>query len=109
MIAQRIDEGLYRILIPFENEITTTVYVVSCDDEVILIDAATYGSDVDDFILPALNEIGVEASKVTCLLLSHPHVDHSGGAQRLLERLACAQPRASFADRKSTRLNSSHA
>lgn len=83
MSIDRIDEGIYRVLIPFEDDITTTVYVAVGDGGVALIDSATRPSDVDDHIIPALRELGISLDRVKYLLLTHSHEDHAGGAERL--------------------------
>lgn len=82
MHAKRIDQGLYRILIPFED-LTTTVYIAVFEQGTAIIDSGTYPTDVDGYILPALAELGVEAESVRFLLLTHRHGDHAGGFSRL--------------------------
>lgn len=84
MKIDEIDRGLYRIRVPFEEGIFTSVYVVVCDEGAILVDAATYPKDVDESILPALDSIGILPERVRWLLLSHEHGDHAGGAERAL-------------------------
>ena len=96
MKIEQIDVGLFRILVPFEDEITTTVYVVLEGRKVVLIDSATKESDVDQFIFPALREIGVTTDQIAFLLLTHSHLDHAGGATGILRRLPGVQLRASF-------------
>lgn len=96
MKVERIAEGIYRILVPFEDDITTTVYVAVCGEKVILIDAASYSTDASEFILPALSEIEIAPSQVDSLVLTHSHKDHAGGAKALLSALSCLKPRASF-------------
>ena len=96
MKAQALGNGLFRVLIPYE-EGTTTVYVVTTEQGTVLVDSATYPSDVDDYILPALYELGGSPSDVRCLALTHDHADHAGGIARLAECLPHAEVRASFA------------
>lgn len=84
MKTEKIDNGIYRLRIPFED-LTTTVYSYKCEQGVAIIDSATYSSDVDDYIIPALNEIGVKREEVKYLLLTHDHGDHIGGLKRLSE------------------------
>ena len=96
MKAQAIGNGLFRVLIPYE-EVTTTVYLVTTEQGTVIVDSATYPSDVDDYILPALDETGVPRERVRCLLLTHDHADHAGGIARLADRLPQAVVRASFA------------
>ena len=93
MSIDKIDEGLYRVLIPYEDEITTTVYVVAGDSGVAVIDCATYPDDADNYISPALDKLGIALERVKYILLTHSHADHAGGAARLSELL----PRATVA------------
>ena len=84
MYSDRIADNLFRIRIPFE-EISTTVYLAVYNQGVAIIDSGTYNSDVDNYIIPALNELGIETGKVKHLLLTHTHGDHAGGIRRLAE------------------------
>lgn len=95
MNVEKIDQGLYRILVPFQD-LYTTVYVVQTNKGTALIDSATTPSDVDQFILPALNQIGIGQDEFRYLLLTHSHGDHAGGVARLFECFPKAQVRASF-------------
>lgn len=82
MLAEKISGGLYRILVPFER-ITTTVYLAVYESGVGVIDSATYPEDAEQYILPALGELGLAPEDVTWLLLTHTHGDHAGGLGRL--------------------------
>ena len=84
MTIENIDQGLYRVIIPFED-ITTTVYFYVCEDGAAIIDSATFASDVDLYILPALEQCGIPMDAVKYLLFSHKHLDHVGGMKRLAE------------------------
>ncbi len=95
MNIQKIDNGIFRILIPFE-ELTTTVYVYVCERGVAIIDSATYASDVDEYIMPALDEINIQYNAVKYLLLTHKHSDHAGGIVRLTEKFPNAIVCTSF-------------
>ena len=64
MPTEALGEGLFRILVPFED-LTTTVYVVDRAGEVLLIDCATYPTDVDDYVLPALSALGIDPARVS--------------------------------------------
>jgi len=92
---EKLDEGLFRLSVPFED-LTTTVYVAVTEAGVALIDSATYPRDVDKYILPALEQLGVARERVLLILLTHAHGDHAGGASRLAECLPNARVRASF-------------
>lgn len=96
MKAQAMGNGLFRVLIPYE-EVTTTVYLVTTEQGTVIVDSATYPSDVDNYILPALDELGVSQANVRVLALTHDHADHAGAIGYLATRLPQASVRASFA------------
>lgn len=98
MKFENIDDGIFRILIPFEGQICTTVYVVIDGEDVVLIDSATHPSDIDGYVLPSLAELGVDLERVGLLLLTHSHSDHAGGAARLMEVLPNLKLRGGFSD-----------
>lgn len=50
------------------------------NDKVILIDTGTYDSSVDT--VSYLNSLGLK--RIDCLILTHPHEDHMGGASSIL-------------------------
>ena len=95
MKLEKMGMGLYRLFIPFED-LTTTVYIVKSQFGAAIIDSATYPSDVDDYILPALDALGLERDEIQYLLLTHAHGDHAGGIARLSECIPKAVVRASF-------------
>ncbi len=76
-------EGIYRLKIPFET-VYTSVFLLTTDRGIFLVDAATTDADVNDVILPALLEVGYTLSEVRALILTHKHNDHAGGSRRLL-------------------------
>ena len=93
MLAEKIENGLYRIRIPFED-LTTTVYFAVYETGTVIIDSATYALDADHYILPALCELGINKEDVRFLALTHTHGDHAGGIARLAECLPVATVRA---------------
>lgn len=93
MSVEHIQEHLYRVLVPFED-LTTTVYIAVYAEGVALIDSATYPTDVDRYILPALSTLGIEGERVKVLALTHNHGDHGGGLARLAECFPHAAIRA---------------
>ncbi len=92
MYTEKITDRLYRIRIPFED-LTTTVYLATYDEGVALIDSATYDTDIDTYVLPALCELSIPKERVKLLALTHNHGDHGGG----LPRLAALFPNAEVA------------
>ncbi len=92
---EKLDNGIYRIKVPFED-LFTTVYVYICDDGVALIDSATYPDDVDKYIIPQLNEAGIAKEQIKYLILTHNHGDHMGGIYRLSQAFSDAYICATF-------------
>lgn len=76
-------EHIYRLKVPFEN-IYTSVFLIRAGDGAILIDCATTPYDVDNYIVPALSDIGYNLSDIRSMVLTHSHRDHSGGAKRIM-------------------------
>ncbi len=80
----KINENIYRLTMPFKD-IFTTVYVLQSPNGVILFDAATYASDIDDYIVPMLQALGITADMLKYVFISHNHGDHVGGLARFIE------------------------
>lgn len=81
----RINEHIHRLVIPYKD-IFTTVYTVEYEGGAILVDAATYETDITDYIVPMLNELGITKEKLKYVFITHNHGDHSGGVRFLAER-----------------------
>jgi len=79
-------ENIYRLKIPFEN-LYTSVFLIKLKGDFILVDCGTYLSDVDEYIIPALNLIKVRLEDIRYLILTHKHSDHAGGLKRILEKI----------------------
>ncbi len=75
---------VHRLTIPFEN-IYTTVFIIKTPAGAVLLDTATYESDVDAYILPALAALSIPEEGLRYIVLSHSHRDHAGGLERLME------------------------
>ena len=73
--------GIYLLKIPF-GPVWTGVVLVRGEKN-ILIDSGATDSDVDQYILPALNALGLELGDVDYLVNTHSHGDHIGGNYRL--------------------------
>lgn len=80
----KISETLHRLVIPYKD-ISTTVYLLKAPDGVIIFDTATTAEDIDAYVLPMLNEVGVAPEAVKYIFISHDHRDHAGGIARVLE------------------------
>ena len=75
---------IYRLKVPFED-LYTSVFLIRTEQGDALIDCATYASDVDNYIIPALDALKVGLMGIQYLILTHNHGDHAGGKQRILE------------------------
>ena len=84
MKFEREIADIYRLKIPFDN-LYTSVFLIKTEQGNALVDCATYASDVDEYIVPALHCLGLRLTDIAYLVLTHNHSDHSGGKARLLE------------------------
>ena len=75
--------GIYRLKVPFQR-IYTSVFLVVSGSRAVLVDCATTAQAVEEYILPALEALGYEASALAAIVLTHRHEDHAGGLERLL-------------------------
>ena len=80
---EQITEHIYALSTPYKD-IFTTVYIVKTANGVLIFDTASYDCDVDDAILPALRELGVDECDLKYIFISHNHSDHAGGLGKLL-------------------------
>ncbi|MBE6610921.1 MAG: MBL fold metallo-hydrolase [Ruminococcaceae bacterium] len=77
---ESLTDHIFRLRVPFMS-VYTTVFLIRTPAGDAIVDAATTDSDVEAYILPALDEAGV--TNVRCLIASHNHSDHAGGIPRL--------------------------
>ena len=77
----KIAENLYLLKVPFGPVWTGVVLLRG--EENILIDSSATGADVDNYVLPALEELGLGIGDIQYLLNTHSHGDHIGGHARL--------------------------
>lgn len=81
---KKINDHIYALCVPYKD-IFTTVYFVKTESGVLLFDTASYDSDVENAIIPALRELGVGEDDFKYVFISHNHTDHAGGLCKLLE------------------------
>ena len=75
-------QNIFRIEIPFED-IYTTVFLVRTGGGWLLFDTATFPEDMDQYVFPALEQLGAQLKYV---FISHNHRDHAGGLARVIEK-----------------------
>lgn len=88
--TMRIHDHLYLIgsgHFGLSQDFDSSVYAVDCGGEIALIDAGA-GVDVD-VIFSNIKREGLDASKISTLLLTHSHSDHAGGSRVFRERCGC--------------------
>ncbi len=91
MMYQNINDGIYRIIIPFED-IYTSAFILMEKGATVIFDSGTSASDAENYIIPAVSALGVN---VKYIATSHSHSDHAGGRFRLIEEYPEAE-RADF-------------
>ena len=79
-----VTPNIYRLVIPF-LDIYTTVFVVTTDSGSVLIDTATYPEDIENYVVPALQELNIPAEKLLYTVITHNHRDHAGGLERFAQ------------------------
>ena len=62
-----------------------TVYVIKTEKGALLIDTATYDTDVTSYIIPFLNELGIGEDELKYIFITHDHGDHSGGLAEIMK------------------------
>lgn len=95
MKLDTICENLYRLRIPFED-LYTSVYFVRNGSKAAIIDSGACDADIDTYVIPALQTLGIENRDVQYLLLTHAHGDHAGGIGRLSALFPTAELRAAY-------------
>ena len=94
MEIMKMNENIHRITLPYKD-IFTTVYTVKTDKGVLLFDAASYDTDLEQHIQPALEALKITAEDLKYIFISHNHGDHSGGLRPIME----AYPNAAILSR----------
>jgi glyoxylase-like metal-dependent hydrolase (beta-lactamase superfamily II) len=67
--------------VPYKD-IYVGIYVIKTAGGAVLFDTAANDADVDGYIVPALEQLGM---KLTHVFISHNHGDHAGGLARVAE------------------------
>ena len=70
MTFKRVLGQIYRLKVPFEN-LYTSVFLIKTASGNVLVDCATTSFDVNEYILPALNNLNLTIFDVKYLVLTH--------------------------------------
>lgn len=92
---ETVAQNIYRLTMPYKD-IYTTVLIIKSPYGAVLFDTATYREDVENTILPALNDLGITGEELKYIVISHFHGDHAGGLQWVTEHFpdACILSRS---------------
>lgn len=80
---QKVAKDVYLLKVPF-GPVWTGV-ILARGDKNILIDSSATGQDVDAYVIPALEKLGMGINDIDYLVCTHTHGDHMGGHARLRE------------------------
>ncbi len=75
------EAGIFLLKVPFED-LYTSVFALVSEKGSIILDTATTDEDVQTYILPAIQKLGIVPTYIIC---SHSHDDHAGGMPELLK------------------------
>ena len=78
---EKIIDGIYRLCIPFDGNIYTTVFALLCEQGSIIVDSGSNEFDAINYVIPAIKNLGVNPDWFIC---THLHGDHYGGLKTLL-------------------------
>lgn len=78
---EKLYPDVYLLKVPFSGLWTGVVLITG--EENCLIDSGAKDTDVDQYILPALAELGLDLHAIGWLLNTHSHGDHIGGHARI--------------------------
>ncbi len=83
-MSMEIEQGVYMVGGPdLSHDKDACIFLVDGKDSAVLIDA---GAGIDR-VVANIEAVGVDLAKVKSLVLTHCHVDHSGGVPGLKDRL----------------------
>lgn len=84
-LIANLNENIYAVTTPYKDIFTTTL-VIKTDTGAMLFDSASFDHDINDTILPMLDELKISKEELKCVFISHNHNDHAGGLRELLHR-----------------------
>ena len=78
-----IQNDILRIVIPYKD-IDTTVYVLRCEQGLVLFDTAACDEDLETYLYPVMEELGLNTRELRYVFISHNHRDHARGLGSVL-------------------------
>ena len=84
---QKMADGIWFLKVPFGPVWTAVVLIRGKEN--MLIDSSATAQDVEDYVIPALAELGLAPKDIHWLLNTHCHGDHIGGHRKFWEESGC--------------------
>lgn len=78
-----VAEGIYRLCIPFDGNIYTTVFALVEKRGSIVVDCGSNEYDAINYIIPAIESLEITPDWFIC---THLHGDHCGGLETLIKK-----------------------
>lgn len=100
---EKISQNVYRTTTPYKD-IFTSLYIVKTEQGDLLFDAASFDSDVNEYIIPFLEFAGVTKESLKYVFISHAHGDHAGGLPTFIKEY----PNATIVSRSEKIKNDYH-
>ena len=71
---EALNQHISYFKVPYQD-IFVGIYILRHPDGAILFDAAGEDGDIDNYIVPALEQLGIAAGELTHIFISHNHKD----------------------------------
>ena len=86
--AEMIHEGIYLVGGPGISHFQdATIFIVDCGGELVMIDSGSTKSA--PMVQENMLDLGLDPAQITCLILTHCHVDHIGSAKFFRDTFRC--------------------
>ncbi len=80
---EKITDGIYRLCVPFDGNIYTSVFALIDEKGTIIVDSGSNEFDATNYVIPALENMQIKPDWFIC---THLHGDHHGGLKTLIEK-----------------------
>lgn len=80
----RLFDDLY-----YTGDLYEGIWVLKTSEGLALIDSTRFEDAYERYLMPGLKKLGLENERIRCLLLTHGHFDHCGGAAMIQRETGC--------------------
>lgn len=81
-VLYKVNDNIFKLEVPFSG-IYTSVFFVKVDRGFVTVDTGSNANDVNNYVVPAMGELGITLDSIKGILLTHTHGDHAGGLSTL--------------------------